>query len=93
MTKRGKQEDKFSRDPKGSAPTTTTTTNAAAPAPAPAPLKPLPTLFKVLLFGFAIWLGALLTLYFKTVYPLRHAPSTDAAATRPGASALPSAPR
>jgi hypothetical protein len=39
---------------------------------------------------FAIWLGALLTLYFKTVYPDRH-PST--AATRPGASGLPSAPR
>ena len=93
MTKRG-NEKKFSRDPKGSAPTkttTTTTTNSADPVCTP--LKPFPTLFKVLLVGFAIWLGVLLTLYFKTVYPLRHTPSTDAAATRPGASALPSAPR
>ena len=95
MTKRG-NEKKFSRDPKGSAPTkttTTTTTNSADPVCTP--LKPLPTLFKVLLVGFALWLGALLTLYFQTVYPLRHEASGTpaAAATRPGASALPSAPR
>ena len=55
------------------------------------PLKPVPKLFTALLIGFAIWLALLLTLYIRTVYPLRHAPST--AATRPGASALPSAPR
>lgn len=93
MTKSGSAEKKLNRDPKEGAPakTTTTTTNAADPAPAP--LKPLPTLFRVLLVGFAVWLGVLLTLYFKTVYPLRHTPSTDAAATRPGASALPIAPR
>jgi hypothetical protein len=65
----------------------------AADVPASAtcvPLKPRPKLFWALMLSFAIWLGALLTLYFKTVYPDRH-PST--AATRPGASGLPSAPR
>jgi hypothetical protein len=60
------------------------------PGPACAPLKPRPKLFLALLAIFVIWLGILLTLYFRTVYPLRY-PST--AATRPGASALPSAPR
>jgi hypothetical protein len=59
-------------------------------APPATPLAPRPRLFIALLVLFAIWLGILLTLYFKTVYPLRY-PST--AATRPGASALPSAPR
>ena len=59
-------------------------------APPATPLRPRPKLFIALLVLFAIWLGILLTLYFKTVYPLRY-PST--AATRPGASALPSAPR
>ena len=61
------------------------------PEPAGAPLKPRPKLFLGLLLLFAIWLGILLTLYFKTVYPLRH--HSTAATTRPGASALPSAPR
>jgi hypothetical protein len=56
------------------------------------PIKPRPRLFAVLLITFVIWLGVLLTLYFKTVYPMRY-PSTDATATRPGASGLPSAPR
>lgn len=55
-----------------------------------APLKPRPRLFVALMLGFVVWLGVLLTLYFKTVYPQRH---PSAAATRPGASALPSAPR
>ena len=86
MSKR--RDATFSGSPKGSAPPTTTTN--ADPA-ACAPLKSLPPHFKVLMVGFAIWLGVLLTLYFQTVYPLRHAPST--AATRPGASAFPSAPR
>jgi hypothetical protein len=58
--------------------------------PACAPLKPRPKLFAFLMVAFVIWLGVLLALYFKTVYPERY-PST--AATRPGASALPSAPR
>jgi hypothetical protein len=56
-----------------------------------APLKPHPKLFAALTIAFVIWLGVLFTLYFKTVYPLRH--STTDATTRPGASALPSAPR
>jgi hypothetical protein len=54
-----------------------------------APLKPRPKLFWALLIFFVIWIGALLALYFKTVYPHRH----PSAATRPGASALPNAPR
>ena len=87
MSKR--RDATLSGSPKGSVPVTTQQEIA------PAPFKPLPTLFKVLLVGFALWLGALLTLYFKTVYPLRHDASATpaAAATRPGASALPSAPR
>ena len=55
------------------------------------PLKRQPKLFAILMITFAIWLGVLLTLYFRTVYPLRY-PSAGSA-TRPGASALPSAPR
>jgi hypothetical protein len=61
-------------------------------APKPDPLKPRRGLFIGLALGFAVWLGVLLTLYFTTVYPLRHA-SSGATATRPGASGLPSAPR
>lgn len=64
-------------------------TEAVAPAK---PLKPQPRVFWGLLIGFVVWVGVLLGLYFKTVYPERH-PSTGAAATRPGASGLPSAPR
>ena len=82
MSKRAR-DDKFSRAPKGSAP-------ASLPQPPCQPLKPRPKLFAALMLIFAVWLGALLTLYFKTVYPERH---PSAAATRPGASALPSAPR
>ena len=54
------------------------------------PLKRRPRLFAVLLIAFIVWLGVLLTLYFKTVYPMRYPSAT---ATRPGASGLPSAPR
>ena len=59
------------------------------------PLKRRPRLFAVLLIAFIVWLGVLLTLYFKTVYPMRYGdqPSGAGAATRPGASGLPSAPR
>ncbi len=76
MTKRAAPPDKKSnRDPKESAQSTTKPEDPFLP-----PLKPSATLFKVLLLGFAVWLGVLLTLYFKTVYPLRHqAPSTLAA--------------
>lgn len=97
MTKRAAppQDKKPHRDPKDNAATTTTTTTTKLEETFLPPLKPVPKLFAALLVGFAIWLGVLLTLYFQTVYPLRrHAPSTDAAtATRPGASAFPSAPR
>ncbi|MDB5323690.1 MAG: hypothetical protein JWN40_5321 [Phycisphaerales bacterium] len=86
MSKRGKPDRRVSRDPKGSATSTTD------PETTCHPLKRRPRLFAVLLVSFIIWLGVLLTLYFRTVYPMRY-PSTDATATRPGASALPSAPR
>jgi hypothetical protein len=84
------------RDPRGSAPSSTPSTPpppATATTPAPPPFRPLPRLFTALLIGFAIWLGVLLTLYYRTVYPMRHHPSAGAATTLPGASALPSAPR
>jgi hypothetical protein len=87
MSKRGKPDKTFSRDPKGNAPPT-----QPQGEPACAPLKPRPRLFAALMILFVVWLGVLFTLYFKTVYPLRHS-ATDAATTRPGASALPSAPR
>ena len=54
------------------------------------PLQRRPRLFAILLIAFVIWLGVLLTLYFKTVYPMRYPSAT---ATRPGASGLPIAPR
>lgn len=63
---------------------------ASPTAPCAPLLKPHPRLFAAIMVAFAVWLGVLLTLYFKTVYPERHPSAT---ATRPGASALPSAPR
>jgi len=86
MSKRGKASKSSSRDQKESAPAT-----QAQGEPTCAPLKPRPRLFAALTIAFVVWLGLLFTLYFKTVYPLRH--STTDATTRPGASALPSAPR
>jgi len=39
----------------------------------PKPLvKPRPILFRVLLVAFVIWIALLVTLYVKSVYPLRH---------------------
>ena len=47
--------------------------NGNAPMNKPAPrLVPRPVLFRVLCVIFAIWLAALLVMYFWTVYPLRH---------------------
>ncbi|MGD0768386.1 MAG: hypothetical protein ABSB42_09360 [Tepidisphaeraceae bacterium] len=44
-----------------------------APTDKPTPrLAPRPMLFKVLCVVFAIWMAALLVMYFWTVYPLRH---------------------
>jgi hypothetical protein len=45
------------------------------------PLKPRRKLLVVLMVVFAIWLGALLTLYFTKVYPLRHPASGPVAGT------------
>jgi hypothetical protein len=36
-----------------------------------------------MMIGFAVWLGVLLTLYFRTVYPMRYGPAKDGAATAP----------
>jgi len=35
-------------------------------------LTPRPVLFRVVCVFFALWIVALLALYFWTVYPLRH---------------------
>ncbi len=40
------------------------------------PLKPHPKLFLALLILFTLWIGVLLFLYFKTVYPSRHTPAS-----------------
>ena len=82
------EEKPFSRDPKGSASREDVT-------PQPAPLRPHRKLFFALLLVFLVWVGVLLAMYFKTVYPQRHGhPSMGVGtATRPGASGLPSAPR
>ena len=65
------------------------------------PLRPRPKLFIFLLAIFVAWVIFLLVLYFKTVYPMRHATTQASAsrafpagmAIRPGASGLPIAPR
>ncbi|MGD0462481.1 MAG: hypothetical protein ABSB74_08335 [Tepidisphaeraceae bacterium] len=36
-------------------------------------LKARPGLFKMLCVAYALWMAALLAMYFWTVYPLRHA--------------------
>jgi hypothetical protein len=41
----------------------------------PRPLAPRPRLFLFLSGLFAIWMSALLVLYFTTVYPRRHQPA------------------
>ena len=69
---------------------------AEVASPPVAPLRRRPMLFTVLLVVFVVWVGVLLAMYFKTVYPQRHGdqPSAGAGtATRPGALGLPSAPR
>lgn len=48
-------------------------------APACAPLSPRPRLFVAMMLGFVVWVGVLLGLYFKTVYPMRHAETTATA--------------
>ena len=39
------------------------------------PFKPRPRLFLFLLIAFALWMIALLVLYFTTVWPLHHSHS------------------
>jgi len=59
----------------GSSKGTQTATKAgpsAAGEPFPPPLKPRRTMFFLLLLAFLAWVGLLLGLYFKTVYPMRH---------------------
>jgi len=47
--------------------------SAADPAPPrpPAPLRPRPRLFVALCVIYALWVAALLVMYFLTVYPAR----------------------
>ena len=65
------------------------------PQTPPEPLRPHPKLFVALFVAFLLWLGVLVTMYFKTVYPYRASQTSTGAdaGTRPGASGLPSAPR
>ena len=45
---------------------------AATPPPQPLrPLKPRPVLLAVMAVIFALWMGFLVTLYFKTIHPRR----------------------
>jgi hypothetical protein len=53
---------------------------ATKPAPAAPPLAPRPRLFAGLLLALVLWLSALLTMYFLTVYPQRKPASTTPAA-------------
>ncbi len=65
----------------GPQPPAKTSKERVKPVEEPArPLKPQPKLFTMLLIAFVIWLGALLTLYFGKVFPLRHPSSAPAAA-------------
>ena len=45
------------------------------------PLRPHKTLFMVLLVIFMVWVGVLVGLYFKTVYPARHGGSATTRAS------------
>src|SRR5581483_11641882 len=66
------------------------------------PLRPRPTLFRALMVALAIWVAALIALYVKDVYPLRHGNHASSATTptvplppevaAPGGSLPPGAP-
>jgi hypothetical protein len=64
-------------------------THSSAPGEGHPKFRPHRRLFFWLCVAYAIWMIALIVLYFVTVYPLRH-PSSG---TRPGALDIPSAPR
>lgn len=71
------------KKPAAKAPSGKAAKEDAAPAlPAPQPLKPRPKLFWILLVVFVIWLGALLTLYFTKVYPMRYPASAPVAGAK-----------
>jgi hypothetical protein len=51
--------------------------NGGQPPPSmPQPLKPRRGLFIALCLIFAAWVGGLVAMYFKTVYPHRHGATT-----------------
>ncbi|HYE17473.1 MAG TPA: hypothetical protein VEA69_03460 [Tepidisphaeraceae bacterium] len=60
--------------------------NPAAAANVPTesvrPLKPRRALFAVLLLFFLLWVGGLLWMWWKTVYPMRHPAQQPAPAAR-----------
>ena len=57
---------------------------AAAPKAFPVrPFTPRPMLFMGLLLLFVIWVGLLLTMYFRTVYPERHQSPATLPVSRP----------
>jgi hypothetical protein len=58
------QEVTMPQDTKSSAPN--------APPPGEPRLQPHPRLLAALSIAFVLWMVALLTLYFQTVYPRRH---------------------
>jgi hypothetical protein len=51
------------------------------PAAVPPPIVPRPKLLILLCVIFAAWIGALLAMYFTTVYPERHHPPATQTAT------------
>lgn len=60
------------KQPGSSKGATAKTAAGAAGQRFPPPLKPRRKLFVLLLLAFFAWVGLLVALYFKTVYPLRH---------------------
>jgi hypothetical protein len=74
-TKSRAVERKSSQGPKGNAP-------AVPPEAAVEPLKPRRALFVVLIVFFLVWLGLLVGLYLRTVYPMRYPSTAPAAAVK-----------
>jgi hypothetical protein len=75
------------REAKAAAQPQTKAAPAVASTPAPTepacqPIAPRPKLFRLLMVGFVVWVGVLLGLYLKTVYPMRHAGTSPATMPR-----------